>query len=285
MKTFFLTALSTIIFVFANAQLNMPRPSPAAMVQQQIGIGIVTVKYNCPSLRGRKMLGQPSIPYGKVYRLGANEVTTIEVNETIEIEGKELLKGKYAMLAIPNQKEWTIIINSDSALWGAYSYDAKKDVIRFNVKANTLKDKVETMNFAFENIKPSSASLVFKWENVQCNITIKQDADKNVMAQIKDKTTKTNPDLYDVLESAEYYLLMNRDLPQALSWTTQVLEKEKSAFPYNLKAQIEQKLGKCKEAIEDAKIAIDYATKNSDAAAIATAEKIIKDCLNQRGKH
>jgi Protein of unknown function (DUF2911) len=278
MKTFFLTALSTIIFIYANAQLNMPRPSPAAMVQQQVGIGTVTVKYYRPSLRGRKMLGQSSIPYGKVYRLGANEATTFEINETIEIEGKELLKGKYAMLAIPNLKEWTIIINSDSALWGAYSYDTKKDVMRFNVKAITLKDKVETMSFAFENILPSSAALVFKWENIQCNISIKQDADKNVMAQIKEKTAKANADLYDVLEAAEYYVLMNRDLKQALKWTTQVLEKEKSAFPYNLKAQIEQKLDKCKEAIEDAKLAIEYATKNSDTAAVTLAESIIKEC-------
>jgi hypothetical protein len=277
---------STILFVLfmitlqqGFTQIKMPIPSPAAKIEQQVGVSNVSISYHRPSLKGRKLLGQSNIPYGKVWRLGANEATTIEVTDSIQIEGKLLPKGKYALMAIPNEKEWTIIVNSDAKQWGAYQYKERKDIFRVIVAAEKLNTIVETMSLTYEDIEPSEASLVFRWENVQCKIKIKQNADHFVMAQIREKTSTENPATGDLLEAAEYYLLKNRDLEQALVWASTAADKYKtSPFTYNLKAQIAVKLNKCDLAKEAATKAVEYATKNGDVAAVALANDIIVKC-------
>jgi Protein of unknown function (DUF2911) len=276
-----ITTLLLLVFLFSTetqAQLHIPTLSPTAVVQQQIGLGRAIITYGRPSLRGRKLLGTDNVPNGKVWRMGANEVTTLELSEDMVLEGKPLAKGKYALVAIPDVNEWTIVINSVSNQWGVYQYKESKDVMRFKVKTEKIESNVETLTFVFEDIYPSSAALVFSWENTQLKIVISQDNDARVMAEIKEKTSKENPNLSVLMEAAEYYLMMNRDLEQALVWSEKVLEKQKSPFRYNLKAQIAQKLGKCDLATEAAKGAIEYAEKSGDVAAKTLAQDIIKVC-------
>jgi hypothetical protein len=276
-----ITTLLLLVFLFSTetqAQLHIPALSPTAVVQQQIGLGKAIVTYGRPSLRGRKLLGTDNIPNGKVWRMGANEVTTLELSEDMILEGKPLAKGKYALVAIPDVNEWTIVINSVANQWGVYQYKESKDVMRFKVKAEKLNPSVETLSLVFEDINPSSASLVFRWENTQFKIGFIQENDALVMAEIKEKTSKENPNATVMMEAAEYYLMMNRDLEQALIWSEKVLEKVKSPFRFNLKAQIAQKLGKCDLATEAAKGAIEYAEKSGDVAAKTLAQDIIKSC-------
>jgi Protein of unknown function (DUF2911) len=273
--------LLLLVFLFiteTQAQLHIPALSPTAISQQQIGLGNAIVTYGRPSLRGRKLLGTDNIPNGKVWRMGANEVTTLEISEDMILEGKPLTKGKYALVAIPDVNDWTIVVNSVYNQWGVYQYKESKDVMRFKVKTEKIKPSVETLSLVFEDINPSSASLVFRWENTQFKIGITQDTDARVMAEIKEKTSKDNPNLSVLMEAAEYYLMMNRDLEQALVWSEKVLEKQKSPFRFNLKAQIAQKLGKCDLATEAAKGAIEYAEKSGDVAAKTLAQDIMKGC-------
>ncbi len=264
------------------AQIKIPQLSPAAVVEQQVGLANVRISYARPSLRGRKMLGKESIPFGKVWRLGANQVTTIELNDDLMIEGKPLAKGKYALFAIPDSLDWTIVINSDPNQWGAYSYNETKDVMRFKVKANKVAQTKETMSLQFEDITPTTASLVFCWENTKFKVAFLHNADEKVMAEIKEKTGKENPGMMTLMESAEYYLLMNRDLEQALTWTTQLVEKRKSPFVMNLQAQIAEKLKKYDLAISAAKEAATLATKNADVAAATAANDLIKRCEGKK---
>jgi hypothetical protein len=278
MKTIILYLLVFLIATKTQGQLHIPALSPMAVAQQQIGLGKAIVTYGRPSLRGRKLLGTDNIPNGKVWRMGANEVTTLEVSEDMTLEGKALAKGKYALVAIPDGSEWTIVINSVSNQWGVYQYKESKDVMRFKVKTEKLNSSVETLSLVFEDINPSSATLVFRWENTQFKIAISQDSDAKVMAEIKEKTSTENPNATVMMEAAEYYLMMNRDLEQALIWSEKVLEKVKSPFRFNLKAQIAQKLGKCDLATQAAKNAIEYADKSGDVAAKTLAQDIIKSC-------
>jgi tetratricopeptide (TPR) repeat protein len=275
--------ISCFVFLMPQikAQIKIPQLSPAAKVEQQIGLAKATLTYSRPSLRGRTLLGKSDIPYGKVWRMGANEVTTLELSEDMTIEGKPLAKGKYAFVAIPDANEWTIVVNNHSGQWGVYNYKEDKDVLRFKVKTVALPQAFETLSFTFEDIHPSSANIVFRWENVQFKVALVHDADAEVMAEIKRKIAN-NPSGSTLMEAAEYYLMLNRDLEQALKWSEQVLEKTKSPFRYNLKAQIAQKLGKCEMATEAAKGAIQYAEKNGDAAAKALAENIIKSCEGKK---
>jgi hypothetical protein len=261
----------------ADAQIKIPALSPSAEIVQQIGLAKATIEYSRPSLRGRKLLGQNDIPYGKVWRMGANEVTTLKLSDDMIIEGKPIAKGKYAFVAIPDANEWTIVLNSASGQWGVYGYKEDKDVLRFKVKTSALPQNVETLTFAFEDTQPSSSNIVFRWENVQFKVALSQDTDAKVMADVQAKTAGT-PSMTTLMEAAEYYLMMNRDLDKALVWATKVVDNVKSPFRFNLKAQIAHKLGKCDIAVEAAKGAIQYAEKNGDAAAIALAQSIIKSC-------
>jgi Protein of unknown function (DUF2911) len=283
MKKWIVTCIALACIGNASvAQIKIPQLSPAAIVQQQVGLVNVSISYSRPSLRGRKMLGQESIPFDKVWRLGANQVTTIELNDDLTIEGKLLAKGKYALFAIPDSADWTIVINSDPNQWGAYSYKEAKDVMRFKVKASKLAQPLETMSMSFEDITPTTASLVFRWENTQFKVALLQNADEKVMAEIKEKTTKENPGMMTLMESAEYYLLMNRDLEQALTWATQLVEKRKSPFVMNLQAQIAEKLKKYDLAISAAKEAAALASKNGDVAAATAANDLIKRCEGKK---
>jgi Protein of unknown function (DUF2911) len=274
------TFLFIFLFTFlkAEAQLKIPALSPAAMVEQQIGLAKATVTYSRPSLRGRKMLGEAYIPFGIVWRMGANTVTTLKLDDDVLIEGKMLAKGNYAMVAIPEADEWTIVINSDAKQWGVYGYKPEKDVLRFKVKKETLTPTLETQSFTFEDITPTTANLVFRWENTQFKIAFSQDADAKIMADIKRKTSRAIVNPMVKMEAAEYYLMMNRDLEQALQWSIDVNKLQKSPFTLNLQAQIAQKLGKCDMAIDMANQAIEKTQKNGDVAARKLAQTIIETC-------
>jgi Protein of unknown function (DUF2911) len=263
------------------AQIAIPALSPLASVEQNVGLATIKIGYGRPSLKGRKMIGDLSIPFGKVWRMGANEVTTIEVSDDVTIENSLLKKGKYAMLAIPDVDYWTIIINSNNQMWGAYAYNEKKDVLRFKVPVKKTNDSIETLSFAFDEISPEAASLVFTWENVKLKMQFSHNPDEKIMAEIKEKTSIKNPSVENLFYATEYYLYKERNLDQALVWIDKVLAKSKSPFTYNLKAQIAQKLGKCEIAIEAAKSAIVETEKNNDVAAKTAAENIIKTCQNK----
>jgi Protein of unknown function (DUF2911) len=279
MKKIYLLFAIYFLVVHAHAQISIPALSPSASIKQQIGLGKVSINYARPSLRGRQLLGKANIPFGKVWRLGANEATTIEITDSMLINGRPLAKGKYALMAIPGESEWTIIINSNANQWGAYTYSEKKDIMRINVKAEKLKEKTETLSFYFEDVTPEKSTLVFKWENSSFQIGIEQKTDEKVMAEIKEKMAKEKISYSTYMEAAEYYLYANKDLNQALEWTKKLLEIVKtSGFCYNLQAQIAQKLNNCELAISAAKSSILITDKNGDEAANALSKSIIKNC-------
>lgn len=277
-KKYYLLLVISFIIMQVHAQISIPALSPKASVMQQIGLGKATITYARPSLKGRKLLGQESIPFGKVWRLGANEATTIEFTDSMLIDGKPIAKGKYALMAIPDLKEWTIIINSDANQWGAYNYSEKKDIVRFKVKSGKLKKKVETMTFTFVNITSEKSSIYFEWENNSFQFDIEQKTDEIVMAEIKEKMAKEKIGSSTYMEAAEYYLYANKDLNVALDWTKKLLEIRKSGFAYNLQAQIAQKLNNCELAINAAKESILITEKNGDVAATTLSKSIIKSC-------
>ena len=132
----------------ANAQMGdkQKRQSPPASTELQVGEATVTINYSQPSVKGREIYGD-LVPYGKVWRTGANEATTITTDKPITIGGLELAAGTYALFTIPGEDEWTIIINSEAKQWGAYKYDESKDVVRFTTKAKKH-DMTEMMTFS-----------------------------------------------------------------------------------------------------------------------------------------
>jgi hypothetical protein len=275
-----ITLLSVCLVVFsASAQIATPAASPTASVTQQIGLANVTISYGRPSLKGRKMLGATNVPFGKVWRTGANKVTTIEFSADATIDGKAIAKGKYALVTIPDTKEWTVILNKETDVWGTYNYKEAEDVLRFKVKPETTKTATETMTFEFGDTKSSSANVVFSWENTKLKFAIQQDADVQIMADIKAKTADadkiTNDTYYD---AADYYSKMNRNLTEALAWSAKLVEKDPQSWTYALHGKIAAQLGQCDMAIASAAKGLAMAEKEKDGAEILANKKILEGC-------
>lgn len=143
---------------------NEPRVSPNAAVSQTIGTAVVTIEYGRPAVKGRAVWGA-LVPWGEVWRTGANEATTIEFTSDVTIEGQKLPAGKYALFTIPGQSEWTIIFNKTAKQWGAFRYDAAQDALRVKVKPRAAPHE-EWMSFHFEDLAPDAATVVLRWEKV-----------------------------------------------------------------------------------------------------------------------
>ncbi len=163
-------ALSVVYFVGpqAIAQDKASRPSPPAQVTQKVGNATVSINYGQPSIKGRKVWGE-LVPYGQVWRTGANEATTFEVSQDVKIEGQTLPAGKYGFFTIPNEKEWTIIFNKVPNQWGAFKYDDKQDALRVNVKPTKSAAFNEKLVY---NISPKGTVGIL-WENVEVDFKIK----------------------------------------------------------------------------------------------------------------
>ncbi len=155
------------IFSTACAQEDKSkRPSPPAEAKGKIGSAEVVINYSQPGVKDREIWGA-LVPYGDVWRTGANEATTFEVSEDVMIEGQKLPAGTYGLFTIPNEDEWTIIFNTDSKQWGAYDYDESKDVLRVKVKPTESEEFTERMTFEVDKEKVD-----YMWENLQLSFKV-----------------------------------------------------------------------------------------------------------------
>lgn len=164
--TMFVAVLLACVSVLTTVAQDKPS-SPKAEASGTIGAAKVKVSYCQPSARGRKIMGG-LVPYGEVWRTGANEATTVEFDKPVKIEGKDLAAGKYALFTIPGENEWTIIFNKDAKQWGAYNYKQADDVLRVAVKPTKTASFVETFN-----ITVGKDQLELKWENTSVPVKVK----------------------------------------------------------------------------------------------------------------
>ncbi|KAB2808079.1 DUF2911 domain-containing protein [Phaeocystidibacter luteus] len=176
MKKLLLLAALTLGFGFSalaqdGTETLEPKPSPTDIAKTWVGDSYVKITYNRPHKRGRAIFGD-LVPYGEVWRTGANAATEITTTGDITIGGKELPAGTYSIFTIPNEDSWTIIINSDLGQWGAYRYKEENDVVRFNVDTQEAPSTYEAFTIAFEG-EGNSKMLVMMWDDVKVSISIK----------------------------------------------------------------------------------------------------------------
>ena len=149
----------------AAQQLDLPRPSPKATVSQWVGVTEIEIAYNSPGVKSRTIWGE-LVPYGQVWRTGANENTTITFSTPVRIQGTELPAGTYGLQTIPTAAEWTVIFSKDAELWGAFKYDAAQDALRVKVKP-AAHEHVEALDFVVEG-----DAVVLRWEKVAVSIRL-----------------------------------------------------------------------------------------------------------------
>lgn len=155
------------------------RPSPNALVGQTIGTADVTITYGRPSVRGRDIFGPDTtslVPFGQVWRLGANEATTLTVSAPVRVAGQPLAAGTYAVFAIPGAAEWTFVFNRVAAQWGAFRYDAAQDALRVTAAPQAFPHSVEMFDIGFDNVSETGATLTFTWDRVRVPVRIEAGA-------------------------------------------------------------------------------------------------------------
>ncbi|MFC6223382.1 DUF2911 domain-containing protein [Hymenobacter artigasi] len=267
----------------AQTRLTIPPLSPTTRIHQNFSTSYIDLTYSRPSLRGRTAFGGV-VPNGTVWRLGANTITKVRFGEEVKIGGQTVPAGAYALLAIPDAKEWTFVLNRDTAQWGTYAYKPALDVVRVQAKPTRLAAPVETMGLTVENLRPASADLVLAWDRTQVTLPITADPDRVVMAQIE-QAMKGDKKPY--VQAAQYYYSTGKELTPAIGWFDEYIKANPTEYyGYYWKAKLLQKAGKNKEAIEAANKSLEllkddknevskteYTRLNQEVLAAAGAKK------------
>ncbi len=244
----------SLSFSLLNAQIDMPQPSPLATLNQKIGLMDANITYSRPSARGRKVFGE-LVPYGKLWRTGANKASFIEFTDSVKIAGISVKKGKYAIFTIPNVDEWTIVLNSDWNQSGTSKYDESKNVINIKVKPSIIPFS-ETFTIDFNYLTTNSAQVEISWETSKVSFGVETSVDEAVMRNIKNAL---NISAGSYFQAARYYYDTNRELATALEWINKSISMEERYWVVRYKALIEAKMGDFKSALKTAKRALDLA--------------------------
>jgi tetratricopeptide (TPR) repeat protein len=258
--------LAAILIVCASQNsyaqmLKVPQLSSTQTIDQELGLGKITLTYSRPNLRGRKIFGN-LLPYGTVWRTGANAATLIKFTDDVTIEGNKVPAGEYGLFSIPDKDGWTIILNKTAHQWGAYTYKQADDFLRFKVKNVSLVNPIETMTMQFNNVDQTKCELELKWENVSFSFHISTDVDSKVMANIDDVMNK---DKRPYFEAAMYYYENNKDLTKALEWIRTAEKSETNSPFYKLwEARIQLKMGDKAAALATAQEGIKLAHAQND---------------------
>jgi Protein of unknown function (DUF2911) len=258
---------------FTNAQtLTTPQPSPTQTIKQNFGVGSIELNYSRPAKKDRKVMGD-LVPFGKVWRTGANAATTLTFSDDVIIGGKEVKAGKYGLLTIPDAGKWTIIISKDATVNQPSNYKVENDVVRVEANTMALPSVIENFTINFADITGSNCNVQLMWENTAVQFAVTAGTDAKVMAQIDNLMNKDNKPYFN---AASYYYDNGKDLKQALGWVNKALETNKEAFwMYLLKARILKKTGDAVGSKAAATLCKEFATKAKNDDYIKMASEML----------
>ena len=309
-KRFYTSALALLLFVFCagadisaqTATLRLPRPSQKASVMQTIGVTDVTITYSRPGVKGRKIWGDPPagapsgtatlddartrakdapiVPYGHVWRTGANEATLFEVSDNVLINGQPLSAGRYSLHTIPATDEWTIIFNKDDGQWGSFTYDEKKDVLRIKAKPEVVAENQEWLVFGVDPVTENSARVNIRWERLRVPFTVEvKDVNTLAIAKARAAIAGAKPDDWQSRMQAANFAFQNKvNTEEAMQWLDQSIKIKETFNNIGLKARVLAEQGKTADAIAAGEKAIQLGKEaKANPQAIANMEKLVAD--------
>ena len=247
----------------ASAQLKMPAPSPTQIIKQDFALGSIELTYSRPSIKGRKIFGD-LVPYNAVWRTGANAATIIKFNEPVEMGGKKIDTGSYALYSIPNDGSWEIILNKGITNWGSDGYKQTDDVVRFKVNTMKMKEAAETFTMQFANIKPESCELHIMWDKTAVAIPITALIKDRMRASLEKAMMGEKKPYWN---AAQFYNEYDKNSTKALeSINGAVAQNPKAFYMWLYKAKIEKEMGDKKAAMASSKKSLELAreAKNED---------------------
>jgi len=274
MKTKISMILMLVLFGVSNifAQLTVPRTSPRQSISQTVGDTTIAIVYHRPNAKSREIWGK-LVPFGEVWRTGANEATTFEVSNEVKINGQILPKGKYSLHTIPNKDEWIIIFNKTSEQWGSFEYDMKQDALRVNVKP-VAADFEETMSIEFKDVADTTTQVAIEWEKLRVPFTIDVgDVSKRILTAARRSMTTTP------VQAANFVLTskLTANYQEALSWLDESLKMSESYGALVAKARLLAELGRKDEAIKTGEKAMQIGKAQTPPANTAGLETLLKE--------
>jgi hypothetical protein len=257
------TLASTASAQFKNGsqatELKLPTISQRSIITQRIGLTDITVNYCRPLVGGRQLFGK-EIPYGQVWRAGANENTVITFTDDVNVEGKPVPAGTYGLHMIPTADQWTIIFSKNSTSWGSFSYDIKEDALRVTVKPQTGEFE-EALAYTFEDLKPDSTAVTLHWAKVVVPFHVSADVNAIVLKSIQNQLRNTGGFTWAGYDEAALWLLdTNTNLDQAIKWEDRSILAEERFDNLLTKSEILVAQGKKEEGAATRSKALDVAT-------------------------
>lgn len=272
----FVLSISLLMLAMpAMAQLELPRPSPMCEITQKVGLGEVKIAYSRPGVKGRKIFGD-LVPYGKMWRTGANSPTKITFSDDVKVEGKDLKAGTYSLITIPGEREWEIIFNTDSKGRGVFSYNEAEDVLRVKVKPFSLTPKIESFMIYPADLEDNSAAIAIAWENTGVKFTVSTEIEEEIEAQIK-QVLDPNRDAGTYYQIASYYYGKGQNLEEAHNLINKSVEMAPRYWTMHLQAKIKHMLKDKKGAMAAAEKSLGMAKEAGNQDYVRLNEKLIAD--------
>ncbi len=263
MKKLFLALGIISITANVNAQVKMPAPSPTQTIKQDFALGTIELTYSRPSIKGRKIFGD-LVPMGKVWRTGANGATLIKFTDIVELGGKKMDTGTYALYTVPNADTWDIILNKGVKNWGTDGYKESEDVVRFSVPTMKVKPSAESFTMQFVNIAPESCSLQIMWDKTSVMVPIKAVIKDRIRMDLE-KALMTDKKPY--WNAAQFYFEYDKNNAKALeNINAAVAANPKAYYMWLYKAKIEKETGDKTAAMASSQTSLKLAqeAKNDD---------------------
>ncbi len=250
LRALFVVEVLLLLGSFGVAQsfvLDLPRPSQHAVITQRIGITDVTVNYHRPMVNKRKVWGG-LVPYGQVWRAGANENTTIKFTDPVTIEGKALPAGTYGLHMLPAENEWTVIFSRNSTSWGSFTYNQAEDALRVTVKPQTA-DFREALTYDFDEVGPDSSVVTMRWEKIAVPFKVGVNTHAIVEQNLHNQLRGLAQYSWDGWDDAANYLLQEKiDLDEALTYSDKSIQNEARYDNFMTKSHVLEALGRKEEA-------------------------------------
>ena len=276
MKKLILLTFICSLSLSINAQIKSPQPSTSQTVTQTVGLTNIELSYSRPSMRERNIFGE-LVPYGKMWRTGANKNTTITFDKDVIIGSKEVKAGTYAIFTKPNAQSWEVYFYSDTSNWGTPAAWENEKVVA-SIKANVvaMPMEVETFTISFDAITNDSATLGFRWDHTYVAVPISFFTDTQVTKSIE--SVMSGPNAGDYYTAAVYYLNADKDIKKAKNWIDKAIEmRENPAFwYYRQQSLIYAKSGDKNGAIKAAKKSLAFAKEAGNEDYVALNTKSLK---------
>lgn len=261
MKTILLVGALALSTFNLSAQLALPVPSPKASVMQTFGLTEIKIDYSSPAMKGRTIFGG-LVPYGEVWRAGANSATAITFSSNVEIAGTAVKAGEYALFTIPNKDSWTIILNSNEGQKGSTNYKKELDVLRFDVKPSASNENNERLSYRITAIDDNTAEVSLCWEKVKVSFNVKGNAKEMAKANIEKFNKDQAGTWYALANGAKYMVENDLSIEDANKMADKSIATMDHFYNKWVKAMIMNKQGNAKEALKFATEAKLFGEKN-----------------------